>query len=150
MKQSTQTFTFVRLNGGPLHMTISCNKVASCTLRTDTQCYFCQIIENMLRGKDTFCLWVLLISLQTISFPFGRISSQAASSCCHCQKQSKLLGLHSCSRRPGKYSGQFSACWIKHLTNLWWLTQQLFVSQTHSVTIMTSQWYAQRLRGKNG
>lgn len=27
-----------------------------------------------------------------------RKSSQAASSCCHCQKQSELLGLHSCSR----------------------------------------------------
>lgn len=60
----------------------------------------------------------------------SRKSSQAACSCCHCQKQSKLLGLHSRSRRnggTGKYSGQFSACWIKCLINMHWLVQQLFV-----------------------
>lgn len=58
-------------------------------------------------------------------------SSRAACSCCHCQKQSVLLGLHSGSRRSrraGKYSGQFSACWIKRLINTWCLIQPLFVS----------------------
>lgn len=61
-----------------------------------------------------------------------RKSSQAACSCCHCQKQSGLLGLHSRSRRSrgaGKYSGQFSACWIKCLINTWRRIQQLFISR---------------------
>lgn len=63
-------------------------------------------------------------------------SSQAACSCCHCQKQSELLGLRSHSRKSrgaGKYSGQFSACWVKCLTNTWWSIQQLFVSERHSI-----------------
>lgn len=63
-------------------------------------------------------------------------SSQGACSCCHCQKQSELLGLHSHSRKSrgaGKYSGQFSACWVKCLTNTWWPIQQLFVSKRHSI-----------------
>lgn len=93
---------------------------------------------NNWKQKKEVCVWFG----QTVPVPFRRRSleksSQAASSCCHCQKQSRLLGLRPCSRRTGKYSGQFSACWLKHLTNLWWLTQQLFVSKTPTITITTS------------